>query len=195
MEFWQTQPVAQHPPLHRESAKVHRMSITIRPATSADLPAINEIYNDGGVGTTASYDLEPLTLAQQQQWWNELQEQNYPVFVAAEGSIVAGFAYFSSFKNKAGYRHTIEHTIYVHRDFRGRGVGSLLMTHEIEVAKSSGVHAMVAAVDGRNETSLGFHQRYGFEEVGRMPEVGRKFGQWQTLVYMLLLFPENQPKD
>ncbi|WP_346844782.1 N-acetyltransferase family protein [uncultured Rothia sp.] len=161
------------------------MNILTRPAAENDLIAINAIYNEGGVGTTASYDLEPLSLEDQRRWWDTIQAQGHPVIVAVnQADEIAGFAYLSDFSSKAGYRYTAEHTIYMHRDFRGQGIGKILLTRLIELAQEAGIHVMYASIDAANETSLKFHEKFGFTVAGRLDEVGFKFGTWQSVVLM-----------
>jgi L-amino acid N-acyltransferase YncA len=107
--------------------------------------------------------------------------------VAEAGGTVVGFAAYGSFRGSGkwpGYRHTVEHTIHVHKDYWGRGIGRSLLNALIERARSNDVHVMVAAVDGANQDSISFHERLGFTTVARMPEVGRKFDQWLELVLM-----------
>jgi phosphinothricin acetyltransferase len=99
---------------------------------------------------------------------------------------VAAFGWFRDVEKWPGYRFTVENTIHVREDRWGSGVGELLMRALIERARETGKHTMIAAVDSRNEASIRFHQRLGFIEVARMPEVGAKFDQWQDLVLLQL---------
>lgn len=164
----------------------------IRPAVETDLPAITSIYNEAGVGTTASYDLEPLSLQDQTQWFSGVKAQGFPVFVAVdESDTVSGFAYFGPFKSKAGYRFTVEHTIYLDEKFRGQGVGKLLMEALIDKAEHRKIHVMIACIDSHNEGSIAFHEKFGFVESARFEEVGYKFDQWQSIIYMTLHFPRE----
>jgi phosphinothricin acetyltransferase len=106
------------------------------------------------------------------------------VLVAVDASGVLGFVSYRPFRDWPGYAHTIEHTIHVRPDARGRGVGALLLASVEDRARSNGVHVMVAATDATNQGSIRFHQRAGFIEVGRMPEVGQLRGTWRDLVLM-----------
>lgn len=164
------------------------MPTTIRPATVADLPAVVDIYNDAGVGTTASYDLDPVDLADRRAWFDALTAAGFPVLVAVdgEGSII-GYASYGTFRNKAGYAHTVEHSVYVAAGRRSAGTGRLLMDALIDHARQRDVHAMVGCLDADNAASLAFHRRLGFTETGRLPQVGRKFDRWLDVVFMVLL--------
>ncbi|MGJ6980901.1 GNAT family N-acetyltransferase [Aestuariimicrobium soli] len=164
------------------------MPLTIRPATLADLPAITAIYNEAGVGTTASYDLAPVTVAERTAVFQDKQRHGHPTLVAVLDGETVGFASYGNFRDKAGYNYTVEHSVYVKSGHRAAGVGRMLMTALIDYAKGHGVHVMIGVLDGSNETSIAFHERMGFLEVARMPEVGRKFGRWLDIVMMQLTF-------
>lgn len=165
------------------------MAITIRPARPSDIPAITEIYNEGGVGTTASYDLEPVTVEDRTAWFLAKQARAFPTLVALEDGAVIGYAGYGTFRDKAGYDFTVEHSVYVREGYRTSGVGRMLMGALIDYARGHGVHAMLGVLDAENEASLAFHTRLGFVEVGRLPEVGRKFGRWLDVVFVQLTFP------
>ena len=109
------------------------------------------------------------------------------MLVAEVKGEIVGFAAYDSFRGSGkwpGYRYTVEHTIHVRDDCWGQGIGSQLLESLIRRARHSGIHVMVAAVDGANDGSIAFHERLGFEVVARMPEVGRKFDRWLELVLM-----------
>lgn len=164
------------------------MAITIRRAGAADLPDITRIYNEAGVGSTASYDLEPVSLVNREQWFATLTARDQPVLVAVEDGVVLGYANYGNFRDKAGYAHTVEHTVYVGEGHRASGCGRMLMTALIDHARGHGVHVMIGVVDAENADSLAFHARLGFVEAGRLSEVGHKFGRWLDVVIMQLNF-------
>lgn len=158
--------------------------IEIRDATSDDLPAILAIYNDAVLHTTAVYDETPRSTAAQQEWFGLKTAQRWPVLVAVAAGEVAAFASYGSFRPWPGYRHTVETSIYVAPDRRGRGIGTRLLAPLIERAKAAGFHAMVAGIDAANAPSLRLHARAGFVKVAEMPEVAWKFGRWLDLVFL-----------
>jgi phosphinothricin acetyltransferase len=158
--------------------------IEIRDATSDDLPAILAIYNDAVLHTTAVYDETPRSTAAQQEWFGLKTAQRWPVLVAVAAREVAAFASYGSFRPWPGYRHTVETSIYVAPDRRGRGIGTRLLAPLIERAKAAGFHAMVAGIDAANAPSLRLHARAGFVKVAEMPEVAWKFGRWLDLVFL-----------
>lgn len=163
------------------------MTICIRPATTADLPGILDLYNQIILNTTATYDLEPVTLQEREEWFSSRTLAGFPVLVATaqDSPAVLGFSSFADWRgHKRGYRYTVEHTVHVHEQARGRGVGTNLLEALFPYAKERNVHAMLGGIDAQNVASLRFHARLGFVEVARFPEVGRKFGRWLDVVFM-----------
>jgi L-amino acid N-acyltransferase len=157
----------------------------VRPATYEDLPGILEVYNEAVLNTTATYDYEPRTLEQRQQWFEERQRDNYAVFVALDASQrVAGWSALNPFHARPGYRFTAENSVYVAPPVRGQGLGKLLLAPLIDAAKTRQLHAIIAAIDAENEASIRLHARFGFEKVGHFRQTGFKFGRWLDVVYM-----------
>lgn len=161
----------------------------IRPATEQDLPAILEIYNEVLLNTTAAYVFEPHTLEMRQRWFHDLRSAGWPVIVSEENGVVTGFGNIATFRNKPGYRYTGEHTLHVHADHRGKGIGRALLQALITEAHRCELRALVGAIDSENTISLQLHAECGFVETGRMPQVAWKFGRWLDLVFMQLLLP------
>jgi L-amino acid N-acyltransferase YncA len=156
--------------------------VVIRDAQRSDITEIVSIYNDVLATTSAVWREQPTTSGERVRWLDDMQAADHPVLVAVDASGVLGFVSYQRFRDWPGYAHTIEHTIHVRPDARGRGVGALLLASVEDRARSNGVHVMVAATDATNEGSIRFHQRAGFVEVGRMPEVGQLRGKWRDLV-------------
>lgn len=166
-------------------------ALSVREAQHADVPAILDIYNDAVLHTTASYDLKPVPPESRYEWLQARQSKGFPVLVAQQRGDIVGFASYGPFREKAAYGATVEHSVYVQRDQRGGGVGQLLMEHLIARAQEQGLHVMLGGIDADNLGSLRFHQRLGFVEVARMPQVGRKFDRWLDLVFMQLTLGQN----
>lgn len=167
------------------------MAPTIRSAKPTDLQAIVDIYNEAGVGTTASYDLEPVDLTNRRAWFDKLHSAGFPVLVLEDEGEVVGYACYGPFRDKAGYAHTVEHSVYVAPGRRAAGAGRMLMSALIDYARGHGVHVMVGALDAENEASRAFHRRLGFEESAVLPQVGRKFGRWLDVLFTTLTFPAD----
>lgn len=116
------------------------------------------------------------------------------ILVAEEQGETVGLAAFGPFRDTTkwpGYRFAVENTVHVREDHWRSGIGLALMRALIDLARNSGKHSMIAAVDGANAYSIQFHERLGFREVARMPEVGAKFGRWQELVLLQLLLDDR----
>lgn len=159
----------------------------IRPATAGDVPAITELYNALIPTTTVAWTEEPDSVDSRSQWFHDQIAADRPVLVAEIDDVVVGFTTYTWFRGEGrwpGYRHTVEHTIHVAEAAWGQGVGRALLESLMVEAAERGVHVMVGAVDADNVESIRFHERLGFVETARMPEVGRKFDRWLDLVLM-----------
>jgi L-amino acid N-acyltransferase YncA len=161
------------------------MAHLIRTATPADIPELTAIYNDVIATSTAIFNDKPVSVEDRLAWFETRAKQGFPVLVAVDsGGQVAGFSTFGDFRAWPGYRFTVEHSVHIHNDWRGKGLGSELMTGLFPIASSMGKHVMVAGVDASNTASLAFHQRLGFEPIGTFREVGHKFGRWLDLTFL-----------
>jgi phosphinothricin acetyltransferase len=157
--------------------------MTIRAATPADAVAVASILNALLATTTIEWTETPKTVDAALTWLSDHEK----VLVAEDNGEVVGIAAYGWFRDavsRPGYRFTVENTIHVRQDHWGRGIGRGLMHALLDEARSSGKHAMIAAIDGENEASIHFHEQLGFVEVARMPEVGAKFGRWLDLVLL-----------
>lgn len=156
----------------------------IRPAVTEDIKGILTIYNDAILNTTAVYDYKPHTIDMRLNWFKEKQSNNIPVLVSDVSGTVAGFASYGPFRAWAAYKYAVEHSVYVHPDFRRCGIAKKLLQELIHQATQREIHTMVAGIDADNKLSLDLHQKLGFEKIGQMKEVGYKFGKWLDLVFM-----------
>jgi L-amino acid N-acyltransferase YncA len=169
--------------------------VIIRDATDADMPVVRNIYNSTIPTTTGAWTESLQTLQQRRAWFRDQQRGHYPVLVADRDGTVVGFTAYESFRGSGkwpGYRYTVEHTIHVECSHWGSGIGRELLETLISRASGAGLHVMVAAVDSQNLDSIRFHERLGFIEVARMPQVGRKFDRWLDLVLMQRVL-DDQP--
>lgn len=156
----------------------------IRAAAEADLPAILAIYNDAVVNTTAIWNDDVVDLDNRRAWFAARTSQGYPVLVAEAEGTVLGYASYGDFRPFQGYRFTVENSIYVAAEARGRGAGARLLAALIDHAGAAGKHVMVAGITADNAISLRLHERHGFVETARMPELGFKFGRFLDLVFL-----------
>lgn len=167
--------------------KTKLMSITIRLATIEDMPSVLEIVNYEILNTTAIWDYDVRTLEQQETILKEKQEKDFPFIVALKEDKIVGFGTYGTFRYKIGYRFTVEHSVYVHKDFHGNGIGSTLLKELIELAKKQKLHTMIGVIDSENHGSIGFHQKMGFEIVGHIKQTGFKFDRWLDSVFVQIL--------
>ena len=156
----------------------------IRPATEQDIPAITAIFNEAVANSNAIWTEKQDSEAERLTWMKARLALGYPVLVTAEGPVVLGYGTFGDFRAFPGYRYSVEHSVYIDADHRGRGLGRVIVDELVAAATALGKHVMIAGIDGGNPASLRLHAQAGFVEVARMPEVGRKFGRWLDLVFM-----------
>ncbi|CAK9891531.1 MULTISPECIES: GNAT family N-acetyltransferase [Pseudomonas] len=170
------------------------MTYLLRDAVPADLPGIRDIYNDAVLNTTAIWNEQAVDLANRQAWFDARQAQGYPILVAVDAAEqVLGYASFGDWRPFEGFRHTVEHSVYIRNDQRGNGLGPKLMQALIERARACNKHVMVAAIESANAASIRLHQRLGFTLNGQMPQVGVKFGRWLDLTFMQLILNPDAP--
>ena len=167
--------------------------IQIRLAKQKDAEAIREIYNHEVRNSTATFDLVERNTQEQEEWLDD-RSGAFSVLVAEMSSKILGFASLSPYKARAAYRTTVEDSIYINEEFRNQGIAGKLLSHLLEVAESSGFHAVIARIGGANEASISLHQRFGFEIVGTEKEIGRKFGKWQDVVIMQTIINASGPE-
>lgn len=160
--------------------------------------AILDIFNDAIVNSTALYDYQPRTTQNMVSWFEAKRAGGFPVIGIedAQGRLL-GFCSWGGFRAYPAYKYTVEHSVYVHPQHRGRGLGQQLMELLIAEARQRGdVHVLVGVIDAANAGSIALHKRLGFESVGLMPQVGFKFGRWLDLAfYQLTLQTPEHPID
>jgi L-amino acid N-acyltransferase len=159
------------------------MGYWIDEAQAEDLPAITAILNHAALHTTASWHEYPKSETEMADWF-AARKRDYAILAARDGSGLLGYASYGPFRSPSGYRLSAEHSVYVREEARGQGIGKALLAATIERARAQGLHILVGGIDGDNELSIAMHKKMGFEETGRMPEVGRKFDRWLTLVFL-----------
>jgi len=162
----------------------------IRSAHEDDLPSILTIYNQAILTSTATYDVIPQTFEMRRHWFAEKQSAGMPVLVVEDEIGVAGFGSFGQFRPWAGYRFSVEHSLYVADKRQGRGHGKLLLAALIGIATHQGVHTMLAGVDAANVVSLRLHRAFGFTECGNFREIGYKFDSWRDLLMLQKMLPQ-----
>ncbi len=175
----------------------NKSNLTIRRAIADDLPGITEIYNEAILTTTATFDMEPKSGGEQGAWFRE-HGGKYPIMVAIVGEgereeggedrTIMGWASLSQWSDRCAYSDTAELSLYVKEEYRGRGIGKALMKEIIEAGGEGGLHSVLARIAEGNEASVRLHESAGFENVGIMREVGRKFGRLLDVHLMQLIY-------
>jgi phosphinothricin acetyltransferase len=160
------------------------MNPSIQTYQSEDCPAILEIINDQILNGTALYDYQPRTLAQQLAIFDDKIQKGFPIIVAKVADEIVGFGYYSEFRFREAYKFTVEHSVYAKKNYIGKGIGHLLLTELIELAKKQNLHTMIGVIDSENESSIAFHEKFGFEKAGLIKESGYKFDRWLHSVFM-----------
>lgn len=164
----------------------------IRDAEDQHIDGITAIYNDAVAHTTAIWNETQVDAANRMAWLADRRRAGYPVLVAVdENGAVLGYASFGDWRAFDGYRHTVEHSVYVRGDQRGAGIGRALMLALIERARDLGKHVMVAGMEAGNTASIRLHETLGFEQAGHLKQVGAKFGKWLDLAFLQLILDQR----
>jgi phosphinothricin acetyltransferase len=161
--------------------------LSIRKATLLDLQSILEIYNEAVLNTTATFDTTPRTFEKQLEWFNQHKE-NHPVFVAEENNVIVGWASLSPYSDRCAYDTTVEVSIYIHHEHRGKKIGLQLLEVTTLSGRELNIHTIISRISNDNEASIRLHSKLGYQDVGVMREVGYKFGKLLDVRIMQYLF-------
>ncbi|HEY2828272.1 MAG TPA: GNAT family N-acetyltransferase [Pirellulales bacterium] len=155
------------------------------------------IFNDAIANTTALYDYHLRTPEVMQSWFADKQKGNYPVIgVVDDTRRLMGFGTYGVFRVRPAYKYTVEHSLYVDAQFRGQGVGKILLREIIKAAEAQNYHVLVGGIDSSNAVSIALHKQFGFTHCGTLRQVGFKFGRWLDLdFYQLILKTPAKPVD
>jgi L-amino acid N-acyltransferase YncA len=161
--------------------------LNIRQATQADLGPITEIYNDAIQKTTATFDTQPKTLEEQERWFAS-HDTGHPILVAEEDGHILAWASLSQWSDRCAYCDTAEISLYVKEEYRRKGIGKQLMKAIIQEGKVAGLHTVIARIAGSNKISADLCRSFGFQYIGTMREVGKKFGNLLDVHLMQLIY-------
>jgi L-amino acid N-acyltransferase len=164
---------------------------------SAHAEAILDIFNEAIVNSTALYDYQPRQPESMVSWFKAKEIGNFPVIGAIdESDRLLGFATYGTFRNWPAYKYSIEHSVYIHPDYRRQGIGFALMQQLILAATEQQYHTMIGGIDMTNTSSIALHEQLGFKHTGTIEHAGFKFGRWLDLgFYQLLLETPVEPVD
>lgn len=155
----------------------------LRLATRADLPAINAIYNHYVLHSTCTYQTIPSTDEERAEWFAGHGER-HPVIVIETGGEVVGWGSLSRFHPRQAYENSVEDSVYLRHDRTGRGLGSLVLAELIRLAREIGHHTVLGGIDASQAGSIALHEKFGFEKVSHLREVGFKQGRWLDVLWM-----------
>ena len=159
--------------------------------------AILDVFNEAIANSTALYDYKPRAIESMVAWFAIKRQNNYPVIgLESDAGELLGFASYGAFRPHAAYKYSVEHSIYIHKDHRGKGLGAVLLPALIREAQARDVHIMVGGIDASNEASIALHEKFGFAHSGTVREAGFKFGRWLDLAfYQKILDTPADPVD
>lgn len=150
----------------------------IRAAEEQDMPELLDIYNYEVEKGYATFDLRPKTMEERMVWFREHNRDNHPLIVAEEDGKAVGYASLSSYRIKEAYAATVELSLYVHKDYRRRGIAAELAEAILNMARErEDIHTVISVITGGNAASMKLHKKLGFTHCGTMREVGVKFGK------------------
>lgn len=163
------------------------MEIQIRAYQTEHTQAILDVINYNILHSTALYDYKTRNYEQQKAILEEKIKKGFPVLVAVRDGETVGFGMYSEFRFREAYKFTVEHSVYVSHNEIGNGIGKVLLSGLIQLAKAQGLHTMIGVIDSENQGSIIFHEQFGFKTVGIIKESGYKFDRWLDSVFMQLL--------
>ncbi|NVK17514.1 MAG: N-acetyltransferase family protein [Methylocystaceae bacterium] len=157
----------------------------IRAAHADDIPRILEIYSYYITDTIITFEETLPSLKEMTQRFHEIEKLNMPYLVAAIDGRVQGYAYGGVFRTRVAYRYSVEHSIYLDKDAKGAGLGSLLMEELLKDLEQRDIRQVVAVIgDSQNRASIALHKKFGFTHQGTLPNTGYKFNRWIDTVLM-----------
>jgi L-amino acid N-acyltransferase YncA len=166
---------------------------TIRDARAEDVPSLCAIYNHYVVSDVATFEEAPISSDDMLDRVQSVQEDWFWLVYEDDSGTVVGFAYASKWKARAAYRHSVETSVYVHEQHRGRRIGHALYAALLERLRARNVHSVIGGIAGQNAASTALHEAFGFRPVARFSEVGRKFGRWIDVSYYQLIVTRDGP--
>lgn len=159
--------------------------VTVRDATAADIPYIQQIYAHHVLSSTTTFEEVPPTEQEMLQRMEKVREYQLPWLVAEQQGRILGYCYAGPYRPRPAYRYTIEDSIYLADGESGKGIGQLLLAALVKRCEQGPWRQMIAVIAGtQNESSIILHRKLGFSHVGTQPDTGYKFGQWIDVVFM-----------
>ena len=163
--------------------------ISIRQIIHSDIDDVLEILNYNILNSTNKYFDKTITKDQLLLWLDKKRINNFPIIVIIWNKInkVIGFATYSKYREYSGFKHSMEHSIYINNDCKKKGYGTLLMNELIKIAKENKIHTLIGCIDSSNIDSINFHKKFNFDKIGVLKEIGYKYEKWLDMVIMQLI--------
>ena len=160
--------------------------LKIRTATKKDIPALRDIYNQAVLRTTATFDTDPYSLEQKEEWYVR-HEGSHPVLVGEVDGKVVGWSSLSAWSGRCAYDGTAELSVYIDEQERAKGYGKELTKAIVEAGRGK-FHTLLSRITEGNQTSLHIHYQLGFTDIGVMKQVGNKFGKFLDVHLLQLMY-------
>lgn len=172
---------------------MHHAMIPVQCTHERHASSILGIFNEVIANSTALFDYKPRSLESMFGWFETKQKHQFPVigFENERGQLL-GFATYGSFRAWPAYKYTVEHSIYIHQDYRGKGIGRQLLQLLIKEAQGQQYHVMIGGIEATNTSSIALHESLGFTHAGTIHQAGYKFGRWLDLRFYQLVLPTPQ---
>ncbi|SEG14364.1 GNAT family N-acetyltransferase [Sphingobacterium lactis] len=151
--------------------------LQFRDATEADLPTIVAIYNSTVSSRMVTADTAPVTVESRMNWFREHSADRRPLWIVEQDGHTLGWVSFQSFYGRPAYDATVEVSIYLNPEQRGRGLGKAVLAHALASAPTFGVKTMLGFIFAHNEPSIRLFQGFGFEEWANLPNIAEMDGQ------------------
>lgn len=150
--------------------------------------AILDIFNDAILTSTALYDYKPRHIDTMTSWFANKLTNNFPVIgLEDQQGALLGFASYGTFRAWPAYKYSVEHSIYIHKDHRGKGLGKVLLNALVDAAREHGVHTLIGAIDAANSGSIALHEKNGFSHTGTIKQAAFKFDRWLDLAFYQMI--------
>ncbi len=162
------------------------MKRLIRKATENDLNAINDIYNYYVLNSTCTFQTEIETIQDRMNWFQSHGDE-YPIIVYEINKEIIGWASLSPFHKRQAYKPTVENSVYIRNDNLRKGLGTSLLKEIIKLAKKIGYHSIIAKISDDQTASIVLHEKFGFQKVAHLKEVGFKFKEKIDVVFYQLM--------
>ena len=164
----------------------------IRKAQEKDIPALKAIYNEAVLHTVATFDTEVKDDTNRENWFAEHAQEPYIIYVEELEGEIAGYASLSRYHERKAFDQTVEISVYIHREFRGKGIGRRLMEATLNYAeKTQSIHVVVSLITGENAASIHLHEKLGFIYCGTLKQIGFKAGRWLDLNFYQITYNRN----